>query len=340
MRALHFFRRRAGLIAVAWGAALVIGAAATTRAADGAAATPGGPGQTKGRGGPGPKGPRPDFWSGTLNHAASFDNRGIATFGHGTLTSRVVRFRGAAETEVGYTVYLPPAYAAQPERRFPVVYFLHGLGGNESTVAPVVQQAHTLITAGSLPPFLIVSAAAGRSFYGNQFEGRFQVHDFYISEFIPHIDRTYRTRAERSGRHLMGFSMGGYGALLYAVKHPELFGAATNIGGALGAARNNGWKEMYDASEEHYRPFDLHRLTTEHPDRLRRLRLAIWIGSDDIVRMANVQYHDLLNAQGIAHHYHDWNSRPKLQGVGHSLPRYIELHGREILQFHAEDFAP
>lgn len=284
------------------------------------------------------KGPRPDFWAGTLNHADAFNNRGIETFRHEVIVSRKMNFKGAGDTEIGYTVYLPPEYAASPARRFPVLYFLHGLGGNENTVAPVVQKAHELITKKELPPFIIVSAATGRGFYGNQFEGKFQIHDFYIEEFVPHIDRTYRTKAERRHRHIQGFSMGGYGALMYALKHLDLFGTVTDIGGALGAARNNGWKEMYDAKEEHYRPFDLHKLTEEKLAALKDLRLAIWIGGEDPVRMGNVQYHQLLEQKGVKHSYNDWNNRPQLAGVGHQLPRYFETCGKEILQFHAEAF--
>jgi S-formylglutathione hydrolase FrmB len=286
-----------------------------------------------------PKGQRPDFWAGTLNYGASFSNRGIEGFQHGVFVSRKINFKGAPETEIGYTVYLPPDYATSGTR-YPVLYFLHGLGGNENTVAPVVASAHELIAKKELPPFIIVSAATGRGFYGNQFEGRLQIHDFYFDEFIPHIDQNYRTKADRRHRHIAGFSMGGYGALMYALKHLDLFGTTTDIGGALGAARNNYWKEMYDANEANYAPFDLHKLTEEKLDRLKKgdLRIAIWIGSEDIVKMANVQYGALLKEKGAPHSYNDWNNRPQLQGVGHQLPRYFELYGKEILQFHAEAF--
>lgn len=80
------------------------------------------------------------------------------------------------------------------------------------------------------------------------------------------------------------------------------------------------------------------RTKPERRDRLKELRIAIWIGSDDIVRGANVQDHEMLASHAVAHAYNDWNNRPQLQGVGHSLPRYFEVHGKEILQFHAGNF--
>ena len=294
----------------------------------------------KGRGsGKGPKGGRPDFWSGGLNYAGAFSNRGIEGFQHRVFVSKKINYKGEPQTEIGYTVYLPPDYATSG-KRYPILYFLHGLGGNENTVAPVVTTAHQLITRKELPPFIIVSAATGRGFYGNQFEGKLQIHDFYVDEFIPHIEKTYRTKTDRRHRHLAGFSMGGYGALMYALKHLDLFGTATDIGGALGAARNNYWKEMYDANEANYAPFDLHQLTEQNLARLKKgdLRLAIWIGSEDMVKGANIQYGALLKDKDVPHSYNDWNNRPKLTGVGHQLPRYFELYGKEILQFHTEVF--
>ena len=337
MNANPFVAFRAGAWALLLGATLFSAESPPTAAAPVGKEKSAVPGAPKGRG---PKGgQRPGFWDGTLNNAASFNNRGIDSWQHATMVSKKINFKGAGDTEVGYTVYLPPGYATSG-KRYPVLYFLHGLGGNENTVSPVVATAHELIAKNELPPFIVVSAATGRGFYGNQFEGKLQIHDFYFGEFVPHIDHTYRTKADRRHRHIAGFSMGGYGALMYALKHLDLFGTATDIGGALGAARNNYWKEMYDANEANYAPFDLHKLTDERLARLKQgdLRLAIWIGSEDIVRMANVQYGALLKEKGVPHSYNDWNNRPQLLGVGHQLPRYFELYGREILQFHTEGF--
>lgn len=281
---------------------------------------------------------RPNFWDAKFNFASAFSNQGIATFRHGTLSSKKLRFNGAPETEIGYTIYLPPDYDNASATRYPVLYFLHGLGGNENTIAPVVQKAHALIATGELPPFIIASAAFGRSFYGNQFAGKCQTHDFFFDEFLPYIEGNYRVKPGRENRHLQGFSMGGYGALMFAFKHPDLFGAVTEIGGALLGARFNVWAEMYDAKEEHYRPFDLAVLVEENRKAIAALRIAQWIGSADSTRPANVQFHDLFTAKAIAHTYNDAAARPMLDGVPHDLTRYYAVHAKEILQFHTDAF--
>ena len=96
----------------------------------------------------------------------AFDNKGIATFRHASLLSKKLRFKGADETEVGYAIYVPPAYE-NSSARYPILYFLAGNGGNENGVWHVVVKAHELIGKGELPPFIIVGVTGGRSFYGN-----------------------------------------------------------------------------------------------------------------------------------------------------------------------------
>src|SRR6202035_4829618 len=64
-------------------------------------------------------------------------------------------------------------------------------------------------------------------------DGKTLYGDFFLWEFIPFVERTYRVRTERAARGITGFSMGGYGALQLAFAHPELFGSASAHSGAL-----------------------------------------------------------------------------------------------------------
>jgi endo-1,4-beta-xylanase len=134
--------------------------------------------------------------------------------------------------EVGYCVYLPPGYAAHPERRYPVIYNLHGAGGNElRTVhsAVVLQEG---ILAKRWPEMIIVFPNGGRStMYQDSADGRFMAETTVIHELIPHVDRSYRTIADRRGRCIEGFSMGGRGSTHLAMKYPQLFGSLFNQAG-------------------------------------------------------------------------------------------------------------
>lgn len=136
---------------------------------------------------------------------------------------------------VGYCAILPPSYDADKTRRYPVLYFLHGLGENEQIL--VTSGAMTLIEdmwdRGQIGEFVIVTPAAGSSFYINSFSGRVRYEDFLVQEFFPFIEKRYRIRPGRAGRGITGVSMGGYGALRLAFRHPALFRAVSAHSAAL-----------------------------------------------------------------------------------------------------------
>lgn len=136
---------------------------------------------------------------------------------------------------VGYCAILPPSYDADKTRRFPVLYFLHGLGENEQIL--ITSGGMTLIEdlwqSGQLGEFIIVTPAAGSSFYINSFSGRVRYEDFLMQEFFPFIEKRYRIRPGRQTRGISGVSMGGYGALRMAFRHPALFNAVSAHSAAL-----------------------------------------------------------------------------------------------------------
>lgn len=285
---------------------------------------------------PSPPPERPEFWAAQFNSADKFDGLGIPGFRHETLVSRKLRFNGAIEVTVGYTLYLPPGYEGSAAR-YPTLYYLAANGGTENSAATMVQAVHARIVAGEMPPCIVVGLTGGRSFYGNQFAGKCQMHDFFFEELLPHVDKTYRTRPEARYRHLQGMSAGGGGAVMYALKHPELFGTVTSIAGAFYGARVNAWPEMHNSNEENYRPYDcLALLTPELAPKLSGLRLALWIGSADTSLRGNVEFRQLLQARRVAHTYNDVTTRPQLAGVTHDFRRYYEVYEKEILRFHAE----
>lgn len=137
--------------------------------------------------------------------------------------------------DVRYCAILPPSYDAGKSRRYPVLYFLHGLGGNEQFL--VTSGGWNLIEdlwqQHKIGEFLIVTPDAGASFYINSRDGRVHYEDFVIREFIPFIDHAYRTSALRRSRGIAGVSMGGYGALHLAFRHPELFASVSANSAAL-----------------------------------------------------------------------------------------------------------
>jgi len=138
-----------------------------------------------------------------------------------------------------YCVYVPSGYdealKSNPARRYPVLYFLHGLGDNEQTlfnsggwtVLDNLRKQH------KMGDFLIAAPEGRRSFYVNSADGSFRYSDFFLQEFMPYIAAKYRVKEGRAGRAISGISMGGYGALRFAFAHPELFSAVSAQSAAL-----------------------------------------------------------------------------------------------------------
>ena len=136
---------------------------------------------------------------------------------------------------VPYCILLPPSYDAEKTRRFPVLYFLHGLGGNAEMLIETgaMDEIDRWWSSGQLGQFLIVTPDAGDSFYINSFNGHDRYADFFLRELMPFIESHYRTLSGRGNRGIGGISMGGYGALHLAFSHPQLFGSVMASSAAL-----------------------------------------------------------------------------------------------------------
>ena len=136
---------------------------------------------------------------------------------------------------VPYCVLLPPSFDADKTRHFPILYFLHGLGDNEQTFLHTGgwNLVEDLREKSRLKEFLIATPAGAASFYINSRDGKLSYEDFLLREFFPFIERRYRARPGRANRAISGISMGGYGALHLAFRHPELFSSVSTHSAAL-----------------------------------------------------------------------------------------------------------
>lgn len=256
-------------------------------------------------------------------------------------TSHLTFHSELVDQDIGYCVYLPSAYDADSNRRFPVIYNLHGNGGNEFTSLDSVAVLHERIEAGRYPPMIMVLPNGGHStFYKNSADGRFPMEDIFLKELIPFIDSEYRTIANRTGRCIEGFSMGGRGATRLAVKHPEMFCSlfcqAGNVPHLL---------ETFDATAPSDRPGlllgkdratweadDVYRLTTKNADRIRKnVRIQIACGSKDGGHIKTIRdWHQYLLETGIDHTYIE------LEGLAHKRTEMIERLKPIWFDYHVE----
>jgi enterochelin esterase-like enzyme len=128
------------------------------------------------------------------------------------------------------TVYLPPSYAGNPTRRYPVVYLLHGYGGRENTfierLAKLAESADRLANAQGFSEMIVVTPNAFTLHKGSMYSKSVTVGDwesFVAQDLVAYIDEHYRTIANRMSRGLAGHSMGGYGTLRIGMKRSDVF---------------------------------------------------------------------------------------------------------------------
>jgi S-formylglutathione hydrolase FrmB len=138
---------------------------------------------------------------------------------------------------IPYVLYRPAA-APPVGERWPVLYLLHGLGDDErawTTLGRAAETLDRLIAARKLKPLIVVMPMAKDSWYVDNPDpgGRGLVAQALTGDLVDHVDRTYPTAACRAGRALGGLSMGGYGALLYAMDNPKRYAAAFSFSGSL-----------------------------------------------------------------------------------------------------------
>lgn len=243
----------------------------------------------------------------------------------------------AMKRDVGYNVYLPPDYESSG-RRYPVIYWLHGSGGNESSSLWIAEEYQRAIHSGAAEPALLVFSNGGRRTEYRDWQPQNVLPEtMIIRELIPHIDETFRTIATPAGRSLEGMSMGANGALKLAFKYPELFHSVVAYAGSYKRLPLDGYfagitpeqqawiarlSQWYSAED------DVFELAHRNSARLGELRIRFVVGTKDIALRDAEALHPWLAARGIPHEYEI------LLGVGHDARAYYRRSGHMGFRFH------
>ena len=247
-------------------------------------------------------------------------------------------------------VLLPAGYRSDARRRYPVVYLLHGADSDDTSWTRFGDAER--ITARA-PMIVVMPDGGAQGWYTGWYAGDRTVQPrwetYHVGELVPWIDATYRTVAAKRGRAIAGLSMGGYGALSYAARHPDTFAAAASFSGALEIGSEDAWG-VRSANAARWRA----HLPISIASRLRSLALVeIRTGNgrpgpldrpatqpgcpacslERFLHRANVRLHRRLQALGIRHVWddygpgtHDWpywrrDLRETLPGLERVLAR-------------------
>ena len=134
---------------------------------------------------------------------------------------------------MAYEIYLPDGYG-KTRLHYPVLYLLHGAGGDERSWAErghIREKADQLIASGAIPPAIIVMPGCPACWWVDGTKDNAETA--FWSDFVPAIDMTYRSIDSRSGRLVAGLSMGGYGAVRYALRYPDRIAAVAALSPAI-----------------------------------------------------------------------------------------------------------
>lgn len=132
--------------------------------------------------------------------------------------------------EIPYSVVLPVNYEADKQSKFPVVYILHGFSGSHKDFVAYPQ----LLELYSRHKFIVVTVEGENGFYTDSLtKPNYKFESYFVKELIPEIDKNIRTISTRNGRAVIGDSMGGYGALKFGIKFPEMFALVGSWSGGL-----------------------------------------------------------------------------------------------------------
>lgn len=217
-----------------------------------------------------------------------------------------------------YGVVLPRGYRLITSRRlrYPVLYLLHGWSGNYNSWT----EQTALLQYASAYQIIIVTPEGNNGWYTDSVTIPSDQYESYVMrELISDVDRRFRTVADRRGRGVAGSSMGGYGALKFGFKYPEMFSLAASMSGALDASTRTDDTSIMQTFGEPNSPArvanDLPRMAREFPaERLALLPyLYLDCGSNDPWRANNRAFADILLERKVVHEFrqvpgnHTWN---------------------------------
>lgn len=252
--------------------------------------------------------------------------------------------------DIDYAVLLPEGYDTSNDD-YPVVYLFHGYGDDEQAWYSSGEiQYYSDQYQGQIVPMIYVMPSAKNSYYANKYDGMYSYMDMLTIEMVQVIDELFRTKKDKKYRAAMGYSMGGYGALILPALNPEVFSVGVPLSmsfrtddqylaepqnvfdiqwspifGGEGASGQNRLTDHF----KQYSPF--HFFENQTAGNFSGFKLLIDCGDDEeSLSVTNDRLHTVLRDLNIAHEY-------RVRTGGHSFD-YWKKSYPEALRFISDAF--
>lgn len=250
---------------------------------------------------------------------------------------------------VEYSVYLPESFE-NSTRKYPVLFLLHGYSDDE-TGWTQFGEVKNIVDAqygdSEVTDMIIAMPDAGIDWYVNSYDGKTRYEDFFIQEFIPHIESEYRGRGQKQYRAVAGLSMGGHGTFVYALKHPDMFAAACPLSAAVWGEewvlsnKQEEWNRFFgfifgenqgkERLTEHLKNnMPLFLLESQSSDKMKTVKWYIDCGDDDFLIQGNMDAHRIMLEREIPHEF-------RVRDGGHTWA-YWRSALPEVLKFVSQSF--
>ena len=215
-----------------------------------------------------------------------------------------------------YNVFLPKSYETDTNKKYPVLYLLHGMTDTNqawSGRGHLQDVADQLIESGEACEMIIVTPNAGGNIYAGVWNGYFDTpgwsyETFFYTEFLPYIEKNYRVIGNKANRAIAGLSMGGGGATCYGQKHSEMYAAVYAMSalmsipelGAAPAQKTDDKMAILTKSVIENSCVDYVESADE--ERIAKLRSVAWFvdcGDDDFLLDRNIEFTQAMRKKKI-----------------------------------------
>lgn len=250
-------------------------------------------------------------------------------------------YSGALDARRTLYVYTPPGYETS-DQSYPVLYLLHGMWGSETDwlyQGDAERTLDTMIADGSLPPTIVVFPNDGQyssgTWYVDWYDGSGNFESYFIDDIVPFIDKTFRTCREPQYRAIAGLSMGGFGAVMLALRNPTLWGIAGSLSGAVGEASSNEQaafaRVIGPTAGSYAQRYALRLLAQERLIDGVAPKLHVNCGVGDFLIQDNRKFHQYLVEIGYDHQYEEFPGE-------HTWPYWTD-HLPDVCRFVSRCFA-